>query len=120
MGEKSQPAEEAISWSTDPVCALWFANRSARGTRLVSARVDPEQIAVYNPGYRAEHEVILKPGIKLIVQEEDMIPSTEAIVPKLLAPVTKDFFDSAPLLRLWVIRRSICFSTMASNTSCGY
>ena len=92
MGEKSQPAEEAISWSTDPVCALWFANRSARGTRLVSARVSPEQILVYNPGYRSEHEVILKPGTKLTVQEENMIPSTEAIVPKLLAPVTKDFF----------------------------
>ena len=92
MGEKSQPAEEAISWSTDPMCALWFANRSARGTRLVSARVDPEQILVYNQGYRAEHEVILKPGTKLTVQEEDMIPSTEAHVPKLLAPVTKDFF----------------------------
>ena len=70
MGEKSQPAEEAISWSTDPVCALWFANRSARGTRLVSARVDLEQILVYSPGYRAEHEVILKPGTKLIVQED--------------------------------------------------
>ena len=92
MGEKSQPAEEAISWSTDPVCALWFANRSGRGTRLVSARVDPEQILVYNPGYRAEHEVILKPGSKLDIQEIDMIPSTEAHVPKLLVPVTKDFF----------------------------
>ena len=92
MGEKSQPAEEAISWSTDPICALWFANRSARGTRLVSARVDPEQILIYNPGYRAEHEVILKPGTKLDIQEIDMIPSTEAHVPNLLVPVTKDFF----------------------------
>lgn len=40
--EKSQPAEEAISWSSSPVCALWFANRSARGTRLVSAKANPE------------------------------------------------------------------------------
>ena len=103
MGEKSQPAEEAISWSTDPVCALWFANRSARGTRQVSARVDPEQILVYNPGYRAEHEVILKPGTKLTVQEEDMIPSTESIVPKLLAPVTKDFF------RFGAIAATLCY-----------
>ena len=92
MGEKSLPAEEAISWSTDPVCALWFANRSARGTRLVSARVTPDQILVYNPGYHAEHEVILKPGVKPVILDTDMIPSTEEYVPLLLAPVTKDFF----------------------------
>ena len=92
MGEKSQPAENAISWSTSPVCALWFANRSGRGTRLVSAKVSPEQILAYNPGHRGEQEVILKPGTNLEILEADMIPSTEAHVPSLLAPVTKDFF----------------------------
>ena len=92
MGEMSQAPEHAISWSTDPVCALWFANRSGRGTRLVSAKVSPEQILVYNPGYRAEHEVILKPGTRPQIHETDMIPSTESYVPRLLAPVTKDFF----------------------------
>lgn len=92
MGEKSQPAEEAISWSTDPMCALWFANRSARGIGLVYARVTPDQVLAYNPGYHAEHEVILKPGVKPEILHTDMIPSTEAYVPQLLAPVTKDFF----------------------------
>ena len=92
MGEKSQPAENAISWSTSPVCALWFANRSGRGTRLVSAKVSPEQILAYNPGHRGEQEVILKSDTNLEIQEADMIPSTEAHVPSLLAPVTKDFF----------------------------
>ena len=47
MGEMSQNPANAISWSTDPVCALWFANRSGRGTRLVSAKVTPEQILIY-------------------------------------------------------------------------
>ena len=93
MGEKSQPAENAISWSTSPVCALWFANRSGRGTRLVSAKVSPEQILAYNPGHRGEQEVILKSGTNLEILEADMIPSTEAHVPSLLAPVTKDFFQ---------------------------
>ena len=92
MGEMSQAPEDAISWSSDPICALWFANRSARGTRLVSAKVSPEQILVYNPGYRAEHEVILKPGTRLEIHETDMIPSTESNVPQLLASVTLDFF----------------------------
>ena len=92
MGERSQSAEAALSWTTDPVCALWFANRSARGTRLVSAKVAPEQILAYNPGYRGEHEVILKPGVIHEYTELDMIPSTEDHVPKLLAPVTEDFF----------------------------
>ena len=93
IGEKSQPLEHAISWTTDPVCALWFANRSARGTGLVYAKVRPEQILAYNPGYRGEHEVILRPGVIPEVQYADMIPSTQDDVPKLLAPVTKDFFD---------------------------
>ena len=92
MGEMSQSAEKAISWSTDPVCALWFANRSGRGTRLVSAKVKPEQILAYNPGYRGEHEVILKPGTKLKIREANMIPSTESHVPSLLLPITADFF----------------------------
>ena len=92
MGEKSQKAEHAISWTTDPVCALWFANRSGRGTGLAFARIKPDQILVYNPGYRGEHEVILKPGVIPKVQYADMIPSTQDHVPKLLAPVTKDFF----------------------------
>lgn len=92
MGEISQAPEKAISWSASPVCALWFANRSARGTRLVSAKVSPEQILVYNQGHRGEQEVILKPGTVLDVQEADMIPSTEDHVPQLLAPVTLDFF----------------------------
>ena len=92
MGLKSQPAENAISWSTDPVCALWFANRSARGTSLLSARINPEDILYFNAGYRAEQEVILKPGVKPNIQYVNMIPSTENCVPNLLAPVTKDFF----------------------------
>lgn len=101
MGEKSQPAESAISWSTDPMCALWFANRSARGTSLVSARVKPDQILAYNPGYNGEKEVILRQGTKLDIQTTDMIPSTEAHVPMLLVPVTKEFFQYGSLaLRL--------------------
>ena len=92
MGEKSQSAETALSWSTSPVCALWFANRSTRGTRLVSARVKPEQILIYNAGHRGEQEVILKPGTKLDIQEADMVPSTEDHVPQLLVPVTLEFF----------------------------
>lgn len=92
MGEKSQSPENAISWSINPVCALWFANRSARGTRLVFARVKPEDILFYNPGFRAEEEIILKPGVIPKIYETDMIPSTADHVPMLLAPVTKDFF----------------------------
>ena len=92
MGELSQPPETAISWTTNPACALWFANRSGRGTRLVSAKVRPEDILIFKPGYDAEEEVILKPGTNLQICETGMIPSTEDCVPRLLAPVTKDFF----------------------------
>ena len=46
----------------------------------------------YKPGHDSEEEVILKPGTKLEICETDMIPSTEDCVPRLLVPVTKDFF----------------------------
>lgn len=42
--------------------------------------------------YHAEHEVILKPGVKPQILNTDMIPSTQSYVPQLLTPVTKDFF----------------------------
>lgn len=43
MGELSQLPEKAISWTTNPINALWFANRSGRGTKLLVARVWPDK-----------------------------------------------------------------------------
>lgn len=97
MGGQSQAAESAISWTTDPVCALWFANRSARGTRLVSAKVGPGQILAYNTGHHGEREIILKPGAEPVICEADMIPSTEEHVPKLLSAVTDEFFRNGAI-----------------------
>ena len=51
MGTQSLPPERAISWSSHPGNALWFANRSGQGTRIAVAHVKPEQIIAYFPGY---------------------------------------------------------------------
>ena len=91
MGDMSQPPECAISWTTNPINALWFANRSGRGTKLLVARVLPEQIVAYLPTFRNENEVIVKPGTVTEYWAEDMIPASEAYVPKMLIPTTADF-----------------------------
>ena len=62
MGEMSLPPEKALSWSTNPINALWFANRSGRGTKLLVARLKPEQIVAWFPSFRDENEVIVRPG----------------------------------------------------------
>lgn len=91
MGELSQPPEKAISWTTNPINALWFANRSGRGTKLLIARIVPEQIVAYLPTFRNENEVIVRPGTITEYCAEDMIPATVEYVPAMLTPTTVDF-----------------------------
>ncbi len=91
-GALSQSADVALSWSTEPCFALWFANRSARGTHLLTAKVHPDDVVAYFPENRKEHEIIVRPGATLEYLENDMIPSTEEYVPALLIPATGDFF----------------------------
>ena len=91
MGELSAPPEQAISWSTHPGNAIWFANHCGRGTHLAVARIRPEQIVAYKGKFYNENEVIVRPGSIHEYQYEDMIPATEAAVPAILAPALPDF-----------------------------
>ena len=91
MGALSQPPEKAISWSTNPRNALWFAIHSGQGTHIAVAKVRPEDIVAYDEGYRMENEVILRPGTEMEWFYEDMIPATKETVPLLLAPTLLDF-----------------------------
>lgn len=91
MGELSQPPEKAISWSTHPGNALWFAVHCGQGTHIAVARVRPEDIVAYDEGYRVENEVILRPGTEKEWFYEDMIPAVKETVPLLLAPTLLDF-----------------------------
>ena len=107
MGALSQPTDKAISWSTSNINALWFANRSARGTKLLRARVKPEDVVAYFSGFRYENEVIIRPGAELEIFEEDMIPCTEDYVPKMLLPVMREFLEfSKVALKLGYRRES--------------
>lgn len=100
MGELSAPAEQAISWSTNPGNALWFANHSGLGTKLAVARVKPEQVVAYYPEYRSENEVILRPGTEMELRYEEMIPSVKATVPALLAPCLPDLWRYGVLAKV--------------------
>ena len=91
MGELSAPPDQAISWSTHPGNALWFANHCGRGTHVAIARIRPEQIVWYAEKFYNENEVIVRPGSISEYRYEDMIPATEAEVPAMLAPAIVDY-----------------------------
>ena len=85
MGELSTPPEQAISWSTHPGNALWFANHSGLGTHIAVARIHPEQIVAYYNQFSRENEVIVRPGVVKEYWYEDMIPAKYSTVTKLLS-----------------------------------
>lgn len=91
MGALSLPPERAISWSSHPGNALWFAIHSGQGLRIAIAHVKPEQIVAYFPTYAEENEVLVLPGSVSDYWYEDMIPAVKETVPKLLAPTLVEF-----------------------------
>lgn len=99
MGEMSLPPEKALSWSTSPINALWFANRSGRGTKLLVGKLTPDQIVAYFPSFRDENEVIVRPGSSIEYREENFIPSTLDYVPDLLRPAMEDLVFYARVAR---------------------
>lgn len=99
MGELSMPPEQAVSWSSHPGNALWFAIRSGRGTHIAVARVKPEQIVAYFPTYYAENEVLVLPGTISEYRYENMIPASPSVVPQMLALTLPDYQHYGRLAR---------------------
>lgn len=99
MGDLSLPPEQAVSWSTHPGNALWFAVHSGRGTKIAVARVRPEQIVAYYPSYAEENEVVVLPGTVMEYRYEDMIPAVEATVPRLMAPALQAYLEFGKQVR---------------------
>lgn len=93
MGALSLEPEHAISWTTHPGNALWFAVHSGQGTKIAVARVKPEQIVAYYPSYAEENEVVVLPGTVTEYRYEDMIPAVETTVPRLMAPALQSYLD---------------------------
>lgn len=99
MGELSQPPETAISWSTHPGNALWFANHSGRGTRMVIAEVSLANIVAYFPGFCHENEVLVKPHTVQNIRSADMLPATQEVFVGLAAPMLLEFKRLGQLAR---------------------
>lgn len=91
IGELSQKADTAISWSTHPGNALWFANHSGRGTQMLLGEVDPADIIAYFPGFYNENEVLVKPGTVKNIRSAGMLAADEQTFIKLSAPMLKEF-----------------------------
>lgn len=91
VGEQSQHHKEAISWSTNPGNALWFANHSGFGTQLLVAEVEPEDVVAYFPGFSSENEVLVKPGSVQNVRSEGMLPANQDTFTRLAIPMLMEF-----------------------------
>lgn len=91
IGALSQKADTAISWSTHPGNALWFANHSGRGTQMLLGEVHPADIIAYFPGFYNENEVLVKPGTVKNIRSAGMLPADEQTFIKLSAPMLKEY-----------------------------
>lgn len=92
MGVLSQSPEKAISWSTHPGNALYFANHFARGTAFVKGEIAVEDVIAYQSSFWNENEVIVRPGTVQNICYENMFPADKNSVLKLTAPVLLDYF----------------------------
>ena len=91
MGAWSQTVDSAVSWSSHPGNAIWFANRFGRGTHLAIADVSPEEIVAYFPGFSNENEVLVKPKTVQNIRYADMLPADEETFVKLSVPALLEF-----------------------------
>ncbi len=91
IGSISQPHEKAISWSSNHMNALWFANHNGRGTALLIGKVKPCDIISYQEGYSEENEVIVSPGAVTQISQEDFIPAVEEKVVPMMTPIFDEF-----------------------------
>lgn len=89
-GALSQPLETALSWSTNRINALWFANHSGRGQALYEGEISPENVAAYFPDFRNENEVVVKANTVENIRKWDMIPVTQENMTALLVPVLRE------------------------------
>ena len=96
MGELSLPPDKALSWTTHPGNALWFANSHGCGTDIAVAKARPESIVAVFPGFENENEVILRPGNYVSLQYEDMIPIKKEKIPELFSSAMTDFLAYGP------------------------
>lgn len=93
MGELSQKPETALSWSSHPASAMYFANHSGRGTHFAIADVVPQDIIAYFPGYWNENEVLVRPGTARNIRYADMLPAEEETFVKLTVPALPEFIS---------------------------
>ena len=93
VGERSTPQDKALSWTTDPGNALWFANHHGRGTQLLTGQVGTGDVVAYFPGFWNENEILVWPGTVTNICPEDMIVSSRTNLDRLFGPVSLDFLQ---------------------------
>lgn len=95
-GALSQAATSAISWSTHPGNALWFANHGGHGTNLVIGEIWPKDVVAYFPGFYHENEVLVHPNSVRNIRTENMYPAEVDTFVSLTVPALPTFMKLSP------------------------
>lgn len=85
-GTLSVPPEEAFSWSTNRINALWFANRSGTGQAVYEGEVAPEKVVAYFEGFQNENEILVRPRTVENIRALDLIPVSQKEMVRMLMP----------------------------------
>lgn len=85
-GTLSVPPEEAFSWSTNRINALWFANHSGTGQAVYEGEVAPEKVVAYFEGFQNENEILVRPHTVENIRALDLIPVRQNEMVKMLMP----------------------------------
>ena len=85
-GTLSIPPDEAFSWSTNRINALWFANRSGTGQAVYEGEVAPEKVVAYFEGFQNENEILVRPHMVENIRALDLIPVSQKEMVRMLMP----------------------------------
>lgn len=100
-GTLSQRPEEALSWTTNRINALWFANHNGMGQAVYQAEIPADKVIAYFAGYQNENEIVVYPNTVVNIRTLDMFPVKKELVEKLLVPALPDFLRYGPLVQIF-------------------
>lgn len=91
VGEKSLPPEKAISWTTHPTSALYFATHYRGDSKIIAAKIDSRNIVAYYGSNYEENEVIVRPGTVSDIRDLGMISISPKTFIKLIIKGAMEF-----------------------------
>ena len=117
-GTLSIPPDEAFSWSTNRINALWFANRSGTGQAVYEGEVAPEKVVAYFEGFQNENEILVRPRTVENIRALDLIPVSQKEMVRMLMPTLPELIRYGRYASELGIRRKACLNFTGKSISC--